>query len=51
MPPPRGRYRYALYDCEFVALTKSFSCTLVTIDKKILSEFPSTAKSFQQFLQ
>jgi predicted nucleic acid-binding protein len=39
------------YDCEFVALAKNLNCTLVTIDKKILSEFPSTAKSLQQFLQ
>ena len=39
------------YDCEFVALAKSVNSTLVTIDKKILSEFPSTAKSLQQILQ
>jgi predicted nucleic acid-binding protein len=38
------------YDCEFVALAKNLNCTLVTIDKKILSEFPSTAKSLQHFL-
>ena len=39
------------YDCEFVALAQIFKATLVTADKKILSEFPSTAKSLQQFLQ
>ena len=39
------------YDCEFVALAKNFKSTLVTTDKKILSEFPSTAKSFQQILK
>lgn len=39
------------YDCEFVALALNFKSTLVTADKKILSEFPSTAKSLQQFLK
>lgn len=39
------------YDCEFVALAQIFKATLVTADKKILSEFPSTAKSLQQFLK
>lgn len=39
------------YDCEFVALANNFKSTLVTTDKKILSEFPSTAKSLQQFLE
>lgn len=39
------------YDCEFVALAKNFKSTLVTTDKKILSEFPSTAKSLQQILK
>ena len=39
------------YDCEFIALAKNFKSTLVTSDNKILSEFPSTAKSFQQFLK
>ena len=39
------------YDCEFVALAKNLNCTLVTVDKKILSEFPSTAKPLSQFMQ
>ncbi|GAB6095167.1 type II toxin-antitoxin system VapC family toxin [Desulfatiferula olefinivorans] len=39
------------YECEFVALAINFKSTLVTTDKKILSEFPSTAKSLQQFLK
>ena len=39
------------YDCEFVALAKNFKSALVTTDEKILSEFPSTAKSFQQILK
>ena len=38
------------YDCEFVALAKNLDTMLVTIDKKILLEFPSTAKSLQQIL-
>jgi predicted nucleic acid-binding protein len=38
------------YDCEFVALAKNVNSILVTTDKKILSEFPSIAKSFRQFL-
>ena len=38
------------YDCEFVALAKNVNSTLVTIDKKILSDFPSTAKSLRQIL-
>jgi predicted nucleic acid-binding protein len=38
------------YDCEFVALAKNVDSTLVTVDKKILLEFPSTAKSLQQIL-
>jgi predicted nucleic acid-binding protein len=39
------------YDCEFVALAKNFKSPLVTTDKKILSEFPSTATSLQKFLE
>jgi predicted nucleic acid-binding protein len=38
------------YDCEFVALAKSLHTTLVTSDKRVLSEFPETANSIQQFL-
>ena len=39
------------YDCEFVALAKNINSTLVTVDKKILSAFPETAKSLRQFLK
>jgi predicted nucleic acid-binding protein len=39
------------YDCEFIALAQNYQTTLVTTDKKILSEFPSTAKSLQLFLK
>ena len=38
------------YDCEFVALAKNVNSPLVTNDKKILSDFPSAAKSLQQIL-
>jgi predicted nucleic acid-binding protein len=31
------------YDCEFVALAKSFRCKLVTMDKKLAQAFPDTA--------
>ncbi len=32
------------YDSEFVALAQSFNLTLYTSDKKIVQEFPNTAK-------
>ncbi len=32
------------YDCEFVALAQSLKLTLYTSDKKIVHEFPNTAK-------
>lgn len=38
------------YDCEFIALAHHFDAKLVTQDKKILSEFPSTAISVSDFL-
>ena len=38
------------YDCEFVALAHHFDTKLVTQDKKILNEFPSTAISVSDFL-
>ena len=31
------------YDCEFVALAQDLDVPLITVDKKILSEFPSIA--------
>ncbi|MFH2045324.1 MAG: type II toxin-antitoxin system VapC family toxin [Pseudomonadota bacterium] len=39
------------YDCEFVALAQQLETTLVTADKKIISEFPNTATSIQLFLK
>jgi len=38
------------YDCEFIALANSFDTKLVTQDKKVLREFPSTAISVSDFL-
>ena len=38
------------YDCEFVALANHLSTQLVTQDKKVLREFPSTAISIKGFL-
>jgi len=38
------------YDCEFVALAHHFDTKLVTQDKKILNEFPSTTISVSDFL-
>ena len=39
------------YDCEFVALANYLNTQLVTQDKKILREFPSTAISISGFLE
>ena len=38
------------YDCEFVALAQHFDTKLITEDKKILKEFPSTASSISNYL-
>jgi predicted nucleic acid-binding protein len=38
------------YDCEFVALAQDLGVPLVTVDKKLLHEFPNTAVSLDQFL-
>ena len=34
------------YDCEYVSLAISLDITLFTMDKKVLSEFPDIARSF-----
>lgn len=39
------------YDCEYVALAKVLDVKLVTSDKKIRREFPSTALSMNDFIQ
>lgn len=38
------------YDCEYVALAQHLDTPFVTADKKILREFPETAKSLDSFL-
>ncbi len=39
------------YDCEFIALAHHLNTQLITQDKKILKEFPSTAISVTDFLR
>jgi predicted nucleic acid-binding protein len=43
--------RCSAYDCEFVALARELSVPLITSDSRILSEFPSTALSPEDFAQ
>jgi len=38
------------YDCEFIALAHHLNTSLITQDKKLLREFPSTAASVASFL-
>jgi len=38
------------YDCEFIALAHHLNTPLITQDKKLLREFPSTAASVANFL-
>jgi len=38
------------YDCEFIALAHHLNTPLITQDKKLLREFPSTAVSVASFL-
>ncbi len=38
------------YDCEFVALAQYLNIPLITADNKILSEFPTVAKSLDIYL-
>ncbi len=37
------------YDCEFVALAKELEVPLVTVDRQVLSQFPSVAVSLDAF--
>lgn len=39
------------YDCEFVALAKNLAVPLVTVDRKILRQFPTVAVSLEQFVR
>ncbi len=38
------------YDCEFVALANDLHVSLVTVDKKVLAEFPERAVSLRAFV-
>ncbi len=38
------------YDCEFVALAEDLETSLVTVDRKILTEFPEIAVSLEGFI-
>lgn len=38
------------YDCEFVALARSFDIKLVTMDRRVIDAFPDTAVSLSDFL-
>jgi len=38
------------YDCEFVALAQDLGVKLVTVDKKILREFPKIAVSLNEYV-
>lgn len=38
------------YDCEFVALARSFDIKLVTMDRRVIKAFPDTAVSLGDFL-
>lgn len=39
------------YDCEFVALAEDLGIPLVTVDKKILKEFPQIAVSLDKYIE
>jgi len=39
------------YDCEFVALAQKLSVPLITMNKKILSEFPHSAVNISDFVK
>ena len=41
--------RCSAYDCEYVALAQQLGIHLVTADRKILTEFPSTAVALSSF--
>jgi len=38
------------YDCEFVALAQDLDVPLVTVDRQVLNQFPTTAKSLDDFV-
>ncbi|MGA2797617.1 MAG: type II toxin-antitoxin system VapC family toxin [Thermoguttaceae bacterium] len=38
------------YDCEFVALSRDLGVPLVTVDKKVLSQFPDVAIALDKYV-
>ncbi len=38
------------YDCEFVVLAQKLNVPLITLDQKIIKEFPSVAQSIVEYL-
>ena len=45
-----SRSQCSAYDCEFVALARDLNTPFITADKKILQEFPETARSIASYL-
>ncbi len=46
-----GSSKCSSYDCEFVALAQQLQIPLVTMDKRILSQFPQAAISLKQYVE
>ena len=44
-----GQSDCSAYDCEFIALARDLHAPLITMDKKILENFPDTALSLRDF--
>jgi predicted nucleic acid-binding protein len=45
-----ARSACSAYDCEFVALAQDLGVRLVTVDKEVLTQFPSVAVSLDEFV-
>lgn len=45
-----ARSSCSAYDCEFVALARSFDIKLVTMDRKVINAFPDIAVSLSDFM-
>jgi predicted nucleic acid-binding protein len=46
-----ARSSCSAYDCEFVGLAQDLGTSLVTVDKKILKEFPQIAVSLEELVE